>query len=68
MSIYIYIFLNDYLYRQIRVSNILYAYFMLIIEISEYFLQNDDDIICVTKVTGITGYSFITKYRRSDIL
>ena len=44
-----------------------YAYFMLIKDVSEYFLQNDDDVSCVTGVTGITGPSFIAQDRRSDI-
>ena len=45
-----------------------YAYFMLIKDVSEYFLQNDDDVSCVTGVTGITGPLFTSKYIRSDLL
>ena len=59
--------LNEYLYRHIIVSKMCYAYFMLICDISEYFLQNYDDVSCVNGVKGITGPSLITQYRRSDI-
>ena len=40
---------------------------MLIKDISEYFLQNDDNVSCITWVTGITWPLFITQYRRSDL-
>ena len=55
---------KQYLYRQIRVSNRYYGYFMLIIESSEYLLQTDDAVSCVTVVTGITGPSFTAKDRK----
>ena len=45
-------FFNECLYTQILASNMCYAYFMPIINISEYFLQNDDAVSCVTGVTG----------------
>ena len=66
--IYIYIsFLNEGLYRHIHVSKICYAYFLLIKAVPQYYPQNDDDVSCVTGVTGITGPSLTTQYRRSDI-
>ena len=37
---------------------------MLIIESSEYLLQTDDAVSCVTVVTGITGPSFTAKDRK----
>ena len=40
---------------------------MQIIDISEHLPQNDDNVCCVTGVTGTTGPLFITKDRRSDI-
>ena len=52
-------FFNKFLYAQIQVSNTCYAYFMLIIDISEDILLNDDYVSCVTGVTEITGVSFI---------
>ena len=36
-------------------------------DISEDLLQNDDDVSCGTEVTRITGTSFITQYRISDL-
>ena len=59
--------MKEYLYINIHVSNMYYAYFMLIIDTSEDFLQNDDDVSCVTGVTGITWPSFITQDKRSDL-
>ena len=61
-------FFTECLYTDILVSNMCYAYLMVIIDISEYFLQNGDNISCVTGVTGITGASFITQDRRRDVL
>ena len=62
--IYIYIsFINEGLYRQMYAMLI----FMLIKSIPEDYLQNDDDVSCVTGVTGITGPSFISQDRRSDL-
>ena len=52
---------------QICGSFICYAYFLLIKAVPEYYLQNDDDVSCVTVVTGINGTSFISQYRRSDL-
>ena len=60
-------FFNEYLYREIRVSNMWYAYFMLIIDISGDLLQNNDNVYCVTGLKVITGPSFITQDRRSDL-
>ena len=40
---------------------------MLIIDISEHFLLNDDNIYFVTGVTGITGPSLITHDIISDL-
>ena len=37
---------------------------MLIVDISEYLPVKDDNFSCVTRVTGITGPSFITQDRR----
>ena len=41
--------------------------FMLIKAIPEYYLQNDDDVFCVTGLTGITVSQIIIQDRRSDI-
>ena len=40
---------------------------MLIKAIPEDYLQNDDDVYCVTGVTGINGPLFISQDRRSDL-
>ena len=40
---------------------------MLIRDISEYFLQKNDIISCVTGVTAMTGTSSVTQDRRSDV-
>ena len=68
MNIYLYFFFNEGLYRHNRGSNICYAYFFLVKAVPEDYLQNDDDISCVTGVTEITGPLFTTKYIRSDLL
>ena len=44
-----------------------YAYFMLIVDISEDFLQNDYGFSCVAGATEITGQSSITQDRRIDL-
>ena len=54
-------FFNECFYTHIHVYKMHYAFFILIIYISEHLLQNDDDISCVTELTGTTGPSFITK-------
>ena len=41
--------------------------FVLINAIPEDYLQNDDDVSCVTGVTGITAPSFISQDRKSDL-
>ena len=38
-----------------------YASFMLTQDSEEYLNQNDDDMSCVTGVTGITETSFLLK-------
>ena len=48
-------------------SNIYYDYFMLTQYSAEELNQNDDDMSCVTGITGITGTSFFTQDRRIDI-
>ena len=68
MNIYVFRFFNEYLFIQICISNMYYACFMIIIDISEYSFQNDDGVYCVTGVIGITGPSFITKDRIGDLL
>ena len=40
---------------------------MFIRDISEYFLQKNDIISCVTGVTAMTGTSSVTQDRRSDV-
>ena len=62
-----YLFFNEYLYRQIRVSNMCYDYLMLIIDISEYLLWYNEYYSCVSGVTLIAGPSFVNQYRNSDI-
>ena len=42
--------------------------FFLIKSVPEDYLQNDDDVSCVTGVTGINRPQFISQDRRSDIL
>ena len=42
--------------------------FFLIRTVPEDYLQNDDDVSCITGVTGITRPSFISQDRRSGIL
>ena len=57
-------FFKGCLYTHNCGSNMRYAYFMLIIDISKYFLLDDDDVSCVPGVMGITGLPIITQDKK----